>query len=166
VKNLRATTIAGALTLAGVAGLVALSSQNTDAREIRNSAQNADAPRLGVVDLNQAYSAYPGQQRFNQEMQKLQQEFAQAQQTGNRQKLTELQQRAQQMQQDLATKFESDINKVARQVAKNNNVEILVSDVIYQADAVTEVDLTDEIVDAMNGDAGDGEGDGEGDGGE
>lgn len=147
VKNLKKITLASALVIAAAA-VVGLTSQSTSAQDRMMS--KGDAPRLGTIDINAVFESYPGRAEFDKQMQQIQQDFMAAQQSGDQQAMMQLQQKAQQMQETLQTDFQSDMEAAAPSVAKSNNVKILVSDVIYQADAVKEVDLTQTLVEAMS----------------
>ena len=146
MKDLKKVTIAGALAVAA-ATVVGIGAQTTSAQD--RMMTEGDAPKLGTIDINALFESYPGRAEFDQQMEQLQEEFMAAQQSGDQEKMLQLQGQAQQMQQDLQANFQKDMSDAAEPVAKANNIKIVVSDVIYQAEGVEEVDLTQDLVKEM-----------------
>ncbi len=113
-------------------------------------AQSDEQNRVGIVQVQEVFDAYPGLDDFNRQVQPLQQEFAQAQQAGDQERLQELQARYAQMQQELNAKFESHLKEASREIAKEREVKLIVSEVIYQENGFEEVELTGDLVDVIN----------------
>lgn len=133
-----AVACTGALALAGMAAMQDRDAQPDDTK-----------PRVGIVEINQVFEQYPGTQEFQQRVQALEQEFIQAQQEGNQERMMALQTQFTEMQQQLNEAFRRDMEIASGDVAKKENVKIVVSDVIYQADDVEEVDLTPALIETL-----------------
>jgi len=129
----------------------ALALAGAAATQDAEQAEQTDAERrVGVVQVQQLYESYPGTERFNQQVQAIQQEFAQAQQAGDQQRLQELQGRYAQLQQELSANFQSDLREASRTLAQERQVKLIVSEVIYQDDGFEEVDLTGDMIEAVS----------------
>lgn len=140
-KAIVITSVCGSgLALAGAAQM------NTENRVAQD-----DKTQVGVVQSDLVFQSYQGAADYQQQSQTLQQEFGEAQQQGDQQKMQEIQSRYAQMQMDLQQKFDNDLKKAAEKVADNKEVDFIVTEVIYQTDKVTEVDLTNDLIEEMNG---------------
>lgn len=141
-----------ALTLLGSGLLLAGAAQVgvQDAAEPGEPRQTENV-HIGVFKSERVFEAYPGTQEFTVAIQGLQQEFMRAQETGDQQLLQEIQSRYTQMQQQLQQNFERDIKAASREVARAKKIDLIVSEVIYRAEDVKEVDLTPDLIEVMNG---------------
>lgn len=146
------TTIAASTSvLAAVAITGASFAQDSGKDAMQNT--SADGA-IGVVEVQRVFEAYPATQEFNRQAQAMQQQFAQAQQQGNQDMLMQIQAKFQQMQQKLRDDFRTEMEAATRDIAKQNEVTLVVSDVIYSANGAPEVDLTPDVIDAVSGPAG------------
>ena len=141
------TLLAGGLALAGAAQL----NQGDAAGEPDASAQ-AQSTEIGVVEREVVFQNYAGAEKFRAQSQDLQQQFTKAQQQGDQQKLREIQARFTQLQTELQQKFERDLGDAAAKLADEKDLDFVVAEVVYQSDAVSEVDLTETLIEKINAD--------------
>ncbi len=107
--------------------------------------------RIGQLDMERIYNSYPGMQAFQVEIQGLQQDFQQAQEAGDQNKLMELQQEFQAKQDEFHTEFESDLNEATAAVGERKDVHLIVAEVIYHADTAEVLDVSEAMIEEMNG---------------
>jgi len=138
---------AGALLVAGVAAY------QSSAQQGRNEIANGAAAQVGVVALDRVFESYPGTQKFNQQAQTLQQQFAQAQQQGDQQRVMEIQNEFTQLRVKLDESFQRDLKDTAKSLAKEMDLKLIAANVVYQADDVEQVDLTPDMIAAISDDA-------------
>ena len=124
-----------------LAGVLAFGAGQAESAEIR----------IGQLDMERIYNSYPGMQAFQAEIQGLQQDFQQAQEAGDQQRLMELQQEFQTKQDTFHSEFESDLNEATAAVGESENVHLIAAEVIYHADTAEVVDVSDAMIEEMNG---------------
>jgi Skp family chaperone for outer membrane proteins len=107
--------------------------------------------RIGQLDMERVYNSYPGIQTFQAEMQNLQTEFQQAQEAGDQNKLMELQQQFQTKQDEFHAEFKSDLNEATAAVGEREDVHLIVAEVIYHADNAEVVDVSEAMIEEING---------------
>lgn len=107
--------------------------------------------RIGQLDIERIYNSYPGMQTFQAEIQGLQQDFQEAQEAGDQNKLMELQQEFQTKQDEFHAEFESDLSEATAAVGESENVHLIAAEVIYHADTAEVVDVSDAMIEEMNG---------------
>jgi len=157
---------ASGLVLAGAAQMSAQErgqergQERATAQSGTQSSNQANTTRIGVVENARVYQAYGPAQAFNQQAQAMQQEFARAQQSGDQQKIQEIQARFNQMQTELTEKFEKDLEAASRSVAKDEKFSMIVGEVLYAPENVKEVDVTQDLIAIINGDDTQGQGGG------
>jgi Skp family chaperone for outer membrane proteins len=105
---------------------------------------------VGTYDMRAIFQAYDGRQEFMQRAQEIQQQAQAAQQAGDRQKLQQLQQQMQQEQQKMGMKLTEAIDGIIANVAEEQGLEVVVSEVLYSVDAVETKDVTDAIIKEVN----------------
>lgn len=107
--------------------------------------EQQNAPSGAVVaatyDAQLAFMQHPGARELEQYLQQAQQ---QAQQ--DPQQAAQLQQQVQQKQQQLVAQFHSDLEKAAKQVAREQDIQIVAAGVIYTGDDIQVKDITDALV--------------------
>lgn len=108
--------------------------------------------RVGTVDMQQVYMAYPGMTRFRSAMEEMQGQFMEAQQAEDHEKIMAIQQRAQAMQEELTRDFEADLEKAAGPVSREMNIDMIVGEIIYQGNGTEVVDVSQALITAMAGD--------------
>lgn len=145
-KALITTTILGSGLL--LAGAAQVNSQE-GVQEAR--AQNAST-QIGIIQSDLIIQEYKGVEDFQEQSLTLQQDFAQAQQQGDQQKMQQIQDQFAQMQAQFQQQFDNDLKEAARKVARDKELDFIVSEVIYQSDKVTEVDLTADLIETINKD--------------
>lgn len=124
-----------------LAGVLAFGAGQAESAEIR----------IGQFDMERIYNSYPGMQAFQMEIQSLQQDFQQAQEAGDQNRLMELQQDFQTKQEEFHAEFESDLNEATAAVGESENVHLIAAEVIYHADTAEVVDVSDAMIEEMNG---------------
>ncbi len=151
----------GALALIGAtAGLTlnttAAQNPQTDMRIVDDHDGNREAVQVGTFQPQSAFERYHRAEELSQQMQELQMEMQQAQQEGDQQRMMELQQRMQQMQNEVVEQFYDDLDRSMPEIAEEANVQIVAVDVVYTDPSIGEArDLTEKVVEHLNGDAAD-----------
>ncbi len=106
--------------------------------------------RIGQVDVERVYNEYHGMREFQAGMLDIQQEFQQAQEAGDQQKLIELQQEFQLKQEAFHAEFESSLADATEAVSGEAGVDLVAAQVIYHGDDVDVVDISGELIAEMN----------------
>lgn len=111
----------------------------------------ADAPPLavGTYDPQQIAQDTGLPQKMMQEMQGLQQRMTQARENGDQQAMAQVQAEAQQVQRDMVTEFEGDIEDVMASVAEEAGVQLIAVQITYTGPGVETRDVTQQIVEKM-----------------
>lgn len=145
-KALITTTILGSGLL--LAGAAQLNSQEG----VQDAQPQKSATQIGIIQSDLIIQEYKGVEDFQEQSLTLQQDFAQAQQQGDQQKMQAIQEQFAQMQAQFQQQFDNDLKEAARKVAEDKELDFIVSEVIYQSDKVTEVDLTADLIETINKD--------------
>lgn len=112
----------------------------------------ADGLRVGTYNPQMAFTRYHGMEAYNEFLASLEEEAMQAQQSGDQQKLIELQQRVQRRQNEIVEAFEAELDEALPRVAKDAGVRLIVVDVAFKDDTIRETDLTQQIIELVNAD--------------
>ncbi len=115
----------------------------------------ADNVRVGTFEAQVAFESYHRTQDFLGEMEEYQRRAMEAQQNQDQQTLQEIQMEVSQREQELMQHFEDDLEAASSVVADSESVSLIVSEVLYKADDVEAVDLTDELVNSINSESDD-----------
>ena len=110
------------------------------------NAARAEEVRIGQVNAQRVLREYPGTKEFAGEAEKLQQQFAEARQSGDQEQLQQLQQKFSTMQGELFQKFQADFQEAAPAVSKKAEVDIIVSGVLYQKEGTVIIDVSDAFI--------------------
>jgi len=138
------TRIAAVVALA--AGLLVVS-----ASAQQQGAANQSGVTVGTYEPQQLFNQHPDTQALMQELQGMQQQMQQAQQQGNREKLTQLQQQMQQKQQQAIEKFQNELQQTAVDVAGEQGIDVVAVQIIHTADEVQVQDMTTMIANKFQG---------------
>ncbi|MDX1632147.1 MAG: hypothetical protein R3234_09810 [Thermoanaerobaculia bacterium] len=109
---------------------------------------------VGTYEPAQVAQSVGFQQKMMQKMQGLQARMQKAQEEGDQEAMQQIQTEAQQAQQDATNELLADIEAVMPEVAETTGVQVVAVNVTYTATAVTTKDITQDIVNAMSGQAG------------
>lgn len=108
---------------------------------------------VGTYEPQQVAQAAGLQEQVMQQMSGLQQRAQEAQQAGDEAAMQQIQAEAQQIQQEAADRFIADLEAVMPQVAAATGATIIATDVTYAAPGVVTEDVTQAVVEAMQGTA-------------
>jgi len=93
------------------------------------------------------------EQQLMAEMGGLQQRMMEAQQNGDQDAMQQIQIEAQQIQEDIVGKFETDMEAAMPEVAAEAGVQMIAIEISWTAPGVETKDITQDIVDALGGPA-------------
>lgn len=114
-----------------------------------NILQAGEAVMIGQADMGRVFNEYQGTKDFQEEMAGIEQEFQEAQQDGDQQKLMEIQQNFQIKQNRLIQNFQNALEKASGPVSEKANVHIIVAEVLYHSDSAEIVDVSAELIEQM-----------------
>ncbi len=114
-----------------------------------NILQAGEAVMIGQADMERVFNECQGTKDFQEEVAGIQQEFQEAQQAGDQQKLMEIQQNFQIKQNQLIQNFQNALEEASGPVSEKANVHIIVAEVLYHSDSAEIVDISDELIEQM-----------------
>ncbi len=114
------------------------------------SPQAAAETGVGQIDIQRVYNEYHGMMEFEADMHEIQREFQEAQEAGDQARLMELQQEFQARQEEFHREFEASLIEATEKITEETNLEIVVAEVIYHKPGAEIVDVSEELIEAMN----------------
>ncbi len=109
---------------------------------------------IGTYEPQQVFDNYHRTVEFFEYLEQIQAEAMEAQQTGDQDRLMELEMQFQQRQQELMERFEAAVERTMPTVASDQNVQLIALEIVYSSDEIDEKDLTTEILEKLNQNAG------------
>jgi Skp family chaperone for outer membrane proteins len=138
-----------------VAGLAMLAAGLATAAEPTGAAGGQGATMtVGTYDMQQIFQSFEGRTAFMQRAQEIQRQAQAAQQAGDQQKLQQLQQQMMQARQQMGVQLQKAVDDVIADVAEQQGVEVVASEVLYSAPSVETKNVTQAIIAEMNGGSG------------
>lgn len=107
--------------------------------------------KVGTYNPQQVFDRYPDREAMMNQMQELQGQMQDASQQGDQQQMAQLQQQMQQAQNEAIQKFQRDVEEAVPAVAQEREIDLVVTEVVYQADRVEAEDITDDVIEQLGG---------------
>lgn len=113
-----------------------------------------DAPRLGVYDTQRVLQAFGPYAEYQQKVRDLQARARQQGQGLDQETLMKMRQQMNAARNELLQEYQRAVNDALPGVARQNDLQVVAVEVAYTSDNVETVDVTGDLVEALNGAAG------------
>ncbi len=105
---------------------------------------------VGVFSPERIWQGWEGRSKMESEHRALQMQMQQAQQQGDQMAMMQAAQRMERAQQELMSTFMSAIEEVAPAIAKEGGLDMVVGEIFYKTDSVTEREVSGQLLAKMN----------------